>query len=100
MANTVINSLPAIVTETDVAPVDSILTIDAPIFKQPQPREYVIIIKVITGTFQFAVGATPGVSNPSFTTTDDAFAVTVSNAQAGSLHFLAVAQNDQFQVNS
>lgn len=97
MANTTISSLPSTVSEPDAVPVDSIVTIDAPLFKESQPREFLVLIKVTTGSFQFAVGADPGVSNPSIASTDEAIAITVSNSVK--LHFLAGAQNDEFIIS-
>lgn len=97
MANTTISSLPAAVSEPDAVPADSILTIDAPLFKEKQPREYLVLIKVTTGSFQFSVGGAVGASNPSIASTDEAIAVTVSNSIK--LHFQAATQNDEFIIS-
>ena len=97
MANTTITSLPGSVSEPDAVPVDSILTIDAPLFRENQPREYLVLIKVITGSFQFAVNTVVGASNPSIASTDEAIAITVSNT--AKLHFLAAAQDDVFIIS-
>ena len=103
MAATTINSVPATVIETDVAPTDSILTIDCPMFHKDQAREIVCFITVTVGAgIQFAVGTVVGISNPSFANADGQITLTIGtspNDEGAKLHFLASAQNDAFIIS-
>ena len=100
MSTPTINSIPAIVAEVDLVPGDSVLTIDTPMFKKNQNREIVVFITVVTGSFQFAVGAAPGVTNPTFDNTSGTITLTLgehsNDGGGGKLHFTASAQNDDF----
>ena len=103
MAATTINSVPATIIETDVAPVDSVVTIDCPMFHKDQAREIVVFLTVTVGAgIQFAVGAAPSISNPSFANADGQITLTVGtspNDNGAKLHFLASAQNDAFIIS-
>jgi len=93
MAVVDVDTLPALVTETEAVPVENIININAPF----GGGEVEIGLEVITGSFQFASGAAITAENPIFTATEKTF-VTVS--KYSQLRFLAAAQNDDFRITT
>ena len=94
MATITINSLPAIITEAEVAPVENILQITPPNYSSVLLQEY--MIEVITGTYQFAAGIALTAENPTYTAGDK---VIISLKDGLKLRYLATAQNDSFKIS-
>ncbi|KKN63258.1 hypothetical protein LCGC14_0503760 [marine sediment metagenome] len=88
--------------EAQGSPVDNSLVIGAGLVKRTllSYRNFeapaTLKIKVVVGTFQFALNANPVSANPAITTTDDVLEISVDADDV--IYFKANAQNDSFNI--